>query len=148
MTTLLQYEKSLVEAFYKNKRKTPAGEYHKWLVKNGETFTDIDKADSRRLAKKNHCKVKECFYNSWNINLSDHSYKYYEGLVYAHGIPISHSWLVKDGKVIDPTLAVEACGDTDRFGAEYFGIEIPRSFSKVHNGSIVESLFRYFNSTN
>jgi hypothetical protein len=148
MTTLKQYQKSLVESFNKNKVKTHAGKYHEWFYKKAETFTDIDKDESRRLARIYKCKVKECFYNSWNINTTHPSYKYYEGYVYAHGIPISHSWLVKDGKVIDPTLAVEALGDNDRFGTEYFGIEIPRSFSKVHNGSIVESAFRYFMATN
>jgi hypothetical protein len=122
MTTLKQYQKSLVESFNKNKVKTHAGKYHEWFYKKAETFTDIDKDESRRLARIYKCKVKECFYNSWNINTTHPSYKYYEGYVYAHGIPISHSW--------------------------YFGIEIPRSFSKVHNGSIVESAFRYFMATN
>ena len=148
MTTLKNYEQSLVELFNKQTRKTKAGDYHKWLADNGETFTTVDKDDSKRLADEFDCQVKHCFYNAWKINIEESDYKYYEGLVYAHGIPISHGWLVKDGKVIDPTLAVEALGDNDRFGTEYFGIEIPRSFSKVHKGQIVESLFRFFLETN
>ena len=50
----------------------------------------------------------------------NHEYSYYEGYVMVHGLAVEHSFLVNDGIVIDPTLAIG-----DRLASEYLGIKIP-----------------------
>ena len=49
--------------------------------------------------------------------------------------------MVKDGKVIDPTLAVVIDGDADRFGSEYFGVEIVQLSKSVVKIPELKELF-------
>ena len=64
---------------------------------------------------------KHCFYNGQMIALNGGGFAYYEG--YAQNskweINFEHGWLVKNGKVFDPTW---------KDGTEYFGLKIPTEF--------------------
>jgi hypothetical protein len=102
-------------------------DYWQWFKAMGQHFgpNEIDKVESSRIQKLHNLKIKECYYNSWLIHQVRPGYRYFEGFVHSV-IPIEHAWLVKDGKVVDPTLAVVVDGDADRFGSEYFGVEIPQ----------------------
>ena len=43
-------------------------------------------------------------------------------------IPIEHAFLVNNNnEVIDPTLSINTDISSDRYGSEYYGIEIPRN---------------------
>ena len=99
--------------------------YWEWFKSMGQRFGpgDIDKVESRKIQKRFGSKIKECYSNSWMVHVIKPEYKYFVGFVDSV-IPIEHAWLVKDGKVIDPTLAVKARGDSNRFGKEYFGVEV------------------------
>lgn len=99
--------------------------YWQWFKAMAEHFgpKDIDKVQSRKIQKQFRSKIKECYSNAWMVHVIKPEYKYFVGWV--NGIiPIEHAWLVKDGKVIDPTLAVNHNGDAERFGSEYFGVEV------------------------
>ena len=131
MVNLEQYVDMHIELLKKHPAAQP--DYWEWFKAMGESFgpSDIDKVDSSRMQRVHHLKIKECYKNSWLIHQVRPEYKYFVGFVSAT-IPIEHAWLVKDGKVIDPTLAVVVDGDADRFGSEYFGVEIPQlSKSKI-----------------
>jgi hypothetical protein len=130
-----------VELMEKHPRARP--EYWQWFKAMGQHFGpgDIDKVDSRRIQKRHHLKIKECYYNSWMMHLVRPEYKYFAGFVQSV-IPIEHAWLVKDGKVIDPTLAVVVDGDADRYGSEYFGVEIPQLSRSNLKIPTLEELFK------
>jgi hypothetical protein len=135
LVNLEQYVDMHVELL--EKHPEAKSDYWQWFKSMGQHFgpNEIDKVESRRIQKLHSLKIKECYYNSWLIHQVRSEYRYFEGFVHS-GIPIEHAWLVKDGKVVDPTLAVVVGGDADRFGSEYFGVEIPqlsRSQTKIPN---------------
>jgi len=103
-------------------------EFRTWFANLGQTFKSVDKQLSKKLKKRESCKIKQCYYNAWKCDIIGQM-KYFEGFVLSKGCPIEleHSWLVKDGKVVDPTLCIGG-----RFGDEYFGIEIPRQWLNRH----------------
>lgn len=108
-------------------KNTEVQKFYNWLLLNGKSFegrelSEEEKAILRRLLTSTLFKPKHCFYNSQMIVLNgNNGFTYFEG--YAHtvklGINFEHAWLVKDGKVFDPTW-------TD--ATEYFGISIESSF--------------------
>jgi hypothetical protein len=98
--------------------------WYDWLLTNGKEFSGrpLTKEEEKELQYElGHrlYKPKQCFYNSQLIAVnSNGKYKYYEGMATTEklsGLPFEHGWLVKDGKVYDPTW---------KDGKEYFGIEI------------------------
>ena len=123
MVNLEQFVDMHIELMIKHPAAKP--DYWQWFKAMGKSFGpgDIDKADSRRIQKRFGSKIKECYYNAWMVHQVQPQYKYFEGFV-SGLIPIEHAWLVLDGKVIDPTLAVNVRGDKNRFGSEYFGVEV------------------------
>jgi hypothetical protein len=47
-------------------------------------------------------------------------------------IPIEHAFLVNENnEVIDPTLSINTSMDSDRYGSEYYGIEIPQNMIAI-----------------
>jgi len=127
-------------------------EFRTWFIENSNHFHQVDVEKSMQLAKENNALVKQCYRNCWNIALGNRGYEYYEGFVWSEDIPIpiEHTWLVKDGKVIDPTLIIDnktaekqLRSDKEyrhlvtdkgfkiresRIGDEYMGVNIPIDF--------------------
>jgi len=90
-----------------SKFENAIGNFYKWQLDNGKIFTDIDEKTSRGLSEKYRCKIKNCYNNCMIIALVNDDLEYYEGYVYSENlILLEHAWLVKDNKVIDPTLAI------------------------------------------
>ena len=114
--------------FFRGKLPPPTIKFREWFLSKSETFNTVDLGLSRKLQKLNQCKKKQCYYNAWKSDITGH-YRYFEGFVISDDLPISleHSWLVKDGVVIDPTLIIG-----NRLGDEYFGIEIKRGWLNKH----------------
>lgn len=122
-------------------------DFYKFIL-NGTKFTG--RINSQILGKLPITpKIKECYYNSQMIAMSDESLKYYEGYYYDSIIPVEHGWLVKDGKVIDVTLEVrdkKFKKDLSK-GGMYLGIEIPTLYLAEHikkTGMAENLLYRYW----
>lgn len=97
-----------------------------WILENGEAFkgrtlTEDEEKELQCALSGRLYKAKQCFYASQMIALSSPEYHYYEGYaqVQSLGLNFEHGWLVKDGKVFDPTW---------KDATFYFGIEIPIGF--------------------
>ncbi len=116
-----------VDMHIKLMKKVESGNpgYWEWFRAMGQRFGpgDIDKVDSRRVQKRFRSEIKACYANAWMVHIINPEYKYFVGFVDAV-IPIEHAWLVKDEKVVDPTMAINVRGDKNRFGKEYFGVEV------------------------
>ncbi len=96
-------------------------DYTSWLKHRSTSYTIIDKETSELFRDRYHSKMKACYTNCWNIAISEPEYSFYIGHVDALGLPLSHAFLVKDNKVIDPTLAIH-----NRYGKEYYGMPIDK----------------------
>jgi len=125
-----------------------AKKYKVWFAKECEIFYEVDRTKSKKIAERFNTELKQCYYNSFKA-LSEPGMKYYEGYVWSIDVPIplEHSWLVKDGKVIDSTLILDTDFSKDRTGDEYAGIEISKH--KLYkmclkNGKTGPHLFDYF----
>ncbi len=112
------------------KNVVPTMDYQKWVLENSQLFSEVNVKESEEVAQRVGAKVKQCFYNCWKA-LVPEQYKYFEGTVATKAIPIplEHCWLVKDGKVIDPTLIINVGKIKNRLGDEYFGVEIPIKYA-------------------
>ena len=120
MNDLAEFQKSLGDNFEGN-----IGIYHKWLFFNSKTYTDINKMDSIKFSKQS--KIKRCFDNCIKIAIRHPELKYIEGHVSCFGIPLEHAFLVNDNnEIIDPTLAISTNREVERYGDQYYGVEIPR----------------------
>jgi len=95
--------------------------YTKWLKQMSTSYTIIDKETSVLFRDKYKSKIKACYMNCWKIAIKEPTYSLYIGHVQCFGIPFSHGFLIKDNKVIDPTLAID-----NRYGDEYYGIPIDK----------------------
>jgi hypothetical protein len=83
--------------------------------------TEKDKAESRRVGRAIRAAVKQCWFNARKIVLKLPHYaaaSYIEGWVVNEedGVLMEHGWVVRNGKVIDPTLP-------DRDFAYFAGLE-------------------------
>ncbi len=126
---LVDYQKLLINAFKKDK-ESYGYKYHKWFKENAVLFEQVDKLRSELISIKHHCQIKQCYRNAWVTATSDSSLKYYEGFVISNNCPVrlEHSWVVKNGIVIDPTLIIRVEGMKERIGQEYYGIHIPTDY--------------------
>lgn len=126
--------------------------YFDRILEEGECFTREEVMEEKTPEVEKHLKivepqVKECFHNSWRMSLLDDDYKYYGGY-YMAMIPSEHAWVVKDGKVIDPTDEIRV----DEYGGdpatEYFGRELPIPFVSKHlmKGSCMSALTEFMMS--
>lgn len=104
-------------------------QYKEWLLDNTEYFAEINVEQSIKVSKNIDAQIKQCYYNCLKATFG-RRFKYYEGYVWSNRIqiPLEHSWLVKDGQVIDPTLIIKTQMLGDRMGDEYLGIELPLKF--------------------
>lgn len=127
--------------------------YKEWLLENFEYFTQIDIEESKMVAKRYDAELKHCYYNCWKP-ITSQKYRYFEGFVWSKSVPLplEHCWLVKDGKVIDPTLILDVKNKNmknieNRLGDEYLGVEIPIDFVLKHSFAIKKTgpfIFDFF----
>ena len=96
-------------------------DYTIWLKHNSTSYTIIDKETSEMFCKKYKSEIKACYINCWKIAIVQPKYSFHIGYVQCFGMPFSHAFLVKDNKVIDPTLAI-----LNRYGNEYYGMPIDK----------------------
>ena len=157
-------ELSFLKTFKTNKNQY---KYLNWLLKNSEQFTEVNEPLSQKVSIQVHARIKECYYNTWKASWN-RNYKYYEGFVWSKNVPIplEHSWLVYNNKVIDPTMIIPIKevnkqlkrkykglqseeNDRDRLGidTEYVGLHIPtETLNKFvqresKTGAFLEDLF-------
>ena len=84
------------------------------------TAEDVDWDEGRRLSV--DCKVKCCYDNAYKTMTMHHDY--YEGYVIVAAyvnVITEHAWLVRNDKVIDPTLAIR-----EKYDAEYLGVKMDK----------------------
>jgi len=124
-----------------------AKQYKFWFRQEAEIFRQVDKELSEKVSVRTYAEIKQCFINCFRG--LDPDMKYFEGYVWSLDIPIplEHSWLVKDGIVVDPTLVISgkrlekqqkkyikkgyrlpSSNDRYRLGDEYAGVEIPKDW--------------------
>ena len=121
-----------IKNLFKNGEKTH--QFYQWFEDKAECFRPTkeelhaDEKDWKKIEQIMKPRKQQCFYNSWQVALIDDSFKYYEG--YSMGvIPTEHAWLVKNGKVFDPTYRAISGFEPK----EYLGVEIPIDFvTKKH----------------
>lgn len=82
-------------------------QYLKWFLKNSEQFTQVNKELSEKVSIEVQAKIKECYHNTWKASWN-RKFKYYEGYVWSKHVPIplEHSWLTSNDKIIEPTLII------------------------------------------
>ena len=119
MSQLKEYVDQMLSGF--NNKNIKA--YYKWFRQNAVLYTEIDKVLSEKLAKRS--KIKRCFDNCSKLALRNKKLEYVEGFVHSL-IPLEHAFLIYNGKVVDPTLAIKT-GFDERYGIEYYGIIIPKN---------------------
>jgi hypothetical protein len=101
--------------------------YHKWFKENAIIYNKINKIESVKVQKRNRTKIKRCFDNCYKAVYKEQNLKYIEGYTMSL-IPIEHAFLVNENnEIIDPTLSINTDISNDRYGSEYYGIEIPRN---------------------
>jgi hypothetical protein len=74
-------------------------------------YEDIDIEGSHELCKKWFMDIEmhQCYSNSRYIALKDPSYEVYIGYIFREdNVPRPHCWLVKDNKIVDPTLGIKS----------------------------------------
>lgn len=149
---LVKYQDHLINAF-KNDTNSYGYEYHKWFKKNSEIFTDVNKELSELYSAMHYCKIKQCYLNSWLLAINQRTFKYYEGYVVSANcpVPLEHSWIVKAGQVIDPTLIIRVKGMKERIGDEYYGMHIPTDYIRkkaIQTGKSGAYILDYYGETN
>ena len=79
-------------------------DYWRWFIARAETFTNVDERLSKELGTR--AKIKQCYRNCAENAYGD--LKYYDGFVWIPDCQMwtEHAFLVHDGMVVDPTLAI------------------------------------------
>jgi len=104
---------------------------HKWLAKNGKFFSKVDIELSKQLS--NGCKVGECYRNCWQGWDVDKKLQMFHGYALLdNDTVIAHSFLVKNNRVVDPTLVKKGKNKqgvitSGKFATQYFGIKIAKN---------------------
>ena len=122
------------KGYYKGLQQITSGkqqQFYLWMLEKGKSFKGRKLAKEEedyfeRILGKKLYSPKHCFYNAQMIAISDSSFQYYEGQAKNKKVPVltfEHAWLVKDGKVYDPTW---------KDGTEYHGIHIPTNLIRSH----------------
>ncbi len=107
----------------------PNGALYTELLKQGRLYQDINVELSRRLAEEQNCKARQCYANCQRIVLNLRPYAYCDGFLYDDdfSIPVNHAWLLdSEGRIVDPTRALQNDFGEERRSAEYFGMEVDR----------------------
>ena len=122
MSQLTEYIKDLSKCNQPNIKN-----YYEWFSKNSKIYNSINKVQSVKVQRRNKTKIKRCFDNCYKALYQEKDLKYIIGYTYSI-IPIEHAFLINENnEVIAPTLSSNTSFDSDRYGSEYMGIEIPRN---------------------
>lgn len=125
----ITYLESYIDNLIKNMNNDNMKAYYKWFKQNARVYHVINKEKSKQYSK--YSRIKMCYDNSYKIVSKRKTLKYIEGYTFAYGIPIEHAFITNNkSEIIDPTLAIPALGDSERYGSEYYGIEIPKNIIK------------------
>ena len=115
-------------------------EYYKWVLEHGKYFDgkSRDKETERKMIEMcfSHSEM-ECYYNSQMLVLNGRDFEYYEGWYVPDKLfPISHGFVVSNGRVVDVTV------NSRHEVLEYFGVNIPNKFvaSSIKRRKITEPL--------
>ena len=141
---LKQELKMYKECNYRNKNDYVA--FLKWLIKNGESFQDVDLEFSVKISKDSKSLIKYCYKNCWDILLDYPQLKYYCGYAWNDRItlPTQHAWLVNTkNQVIEPTFVIYG----KELSEKYFGIHIPTKKLNAlvfRENAVQNYLFDYF----
>jgi len=130
--------------YYKSLQQITSGrqqQFYVWVLTRGESFqgrklTREEEEYFKKLLHNYLYNPRHCIYNAQMIAIYDESFQYYEGQASNKKIPFmtfEHAWLVRDGKVYDPTW---------NDGVEYHGIHIPTHIvrSNIAKTKTAESL--------
>lgn len=116
MNNSRQYAEQLAQWF----EKQPQGAVRKKFAEMAEEFSVVNFDESRALADKYRCKIRQCFANCFEVAKKDKRYTYVEGYCTSL-IPLDHAWLLNEkGEVVDPTYIL-----TDSKTTDYFGVRVP-----------------------
>jgi hypothetical protein len=96
--------------------------HSEFLLAHGRSF----QPDAKTFAGR-QMTMKMCYMNCAKRALRDPSLTYVEGYVQAL-IPVEHAWLLKDGRIIDPTLRPTAIREI----GEYFGVPFSTPFLRAN----------------
>ena len=112
--------------------------YRNWFLGMADTFTRVDMDESRRLAS--HCKIRQCYANCARNSIG--RAVYHEGFVLfpSVGMWVRHAFLVSDGAVVDPTLAIK---NRIEDGAIYLGVPFPDALAIMARKKRFEPLLDY-----
>ena len=107
-----------------------SGKFAKWFMAKATIFDDVDIEYSKGISRS--CKIKECYKNSALASIRQ-DLTYHEGFVSPlrlNGIRwwTNHAFLVKEGRVVDPTMAI---GDRIDSEFRYIGIPIPDALQRM-----------------
>jgi len=104
---LKQHLRLEIKGWKKFKSQSELVKYKEWILNEGTLFTKVNIFLSQQLAKEYNCKIKSCYKNVWDIASIQSDFKFFEGYIWNKRIPMpmEHAFLVRDGAVIDPTLA-------------------------------------------
>ena len=99
------------------------------------TTREKNNEESKRVQRLARSEQKQCYFNARKVmrSLPDYSdASYVEGFcVTPDGLVFEHGWIIKDGKVVDPTIV----GDAIYFpGLEFVGREQSRAFLQTEWG--------------
>lgn len=114
MSGIEEYLNMLADANFNDKQTS----YFKWLLEEGKSYTTKDECEVNKKEKdlmKKYGQARACYYNSQMIAMKHSEYKYVEGFYIVENIPISleHAFLLKDGKIFDPTAFNNGRGVVD-----------------------------------
>ena len=150
---ILNYMKSMLEMRNNSNLRTRPGYYYSsiedFLKKEG-TFYKSQKLTKSELEYVSKAirdlyftpKVKQCFFNSQMLVLSDRENKlvYSEGLGFCGLIPMLHGWVTINGKVIDLTWK------TNGNKGEYVIGKLPKDYAycgvKIDKGKMGKKLYK------
>ena len=110
--------------------------YRKGHGGNLEEFTPAEKKELRKLARRRSFPRGFCYMNAQKLAHDTHDddrFKYMEGLVSVHGVPIDHAWIEFNGKVFDPTLfSLKTFQPKSGIPGEYWGMEVRKELIWKH----------------
>ena len=99
-------------------------EFYRYINREMKFFEKKDAfcANKELLKLCRSSEVKRCFFNARKIALNKPEYKYFEGyyVVNELNLVLEHAFLVKDGKVFDPTAM-----NNEFDVVEWAGVEVP-----------------------
>jgi hypothetical protein len=139
-----------VELMMRRGKHEHASKFYEWVLMEGRKFDKKDMgeltAEEKHLVDsiKPRVRPKQCYYVNQLLATSDKRVKYWEGWVIDKRvlIPLEHSWVTINGKVVDLV-----CEKIKSEPVEYFGVQVPTSFvakNMLRTGVAQDVLSRFY----